>query len=70
MSYPNRLVKVSDIGALIEQIVEIRGSEEPDRLELSRKRQDAERVRLAGAVSPPKIKSVDKRFEIYWRGGD
>ena len=70
MTYPNKLVRVSDIGVLTEQITQIRGSEEPARLELPRKQQDAERVRLAGAVGQPEVKVVGERLKIYWEGGD
>ena len=70
MTYPNRLVKIPDIGALAEEIGKIRGQDEPRRLELSRKLQNAERRRLAGAVDLPEIKAVDDELELYWRGGD
>ena len=70
MTYPNRLVNVPDIGALAEEIVRIRGRDEPDRLELPRKQQNAERQRLAGVVGSPEVKAVDERIELYWRGGD
>jgi len=70
MAYPNRLVKVPDIGALAEEIGRIRGQVEPESLELPRKRQNAERQRLAGAIELPKVKTVDEKLELYWQGGD
>ncbi|MBI3032660.1 hypothetical protein HYY69_04245 [Candidatus Woesearchaeota archaeon] len=37
---------------------------------MPRKQQNAQRVRLAGAVSLPEVKAADSGLEIYWRGGD
>lgn len=70
MTYPNRLVKVPDIGALTEEIGRIRGQDEVGRLELPRKQQNAERQRLAGAIELPRVEAVDERLELYWQGGD
>ncbi len=70
MTYPNRLVKVPNIGALVEEIGRIRGQEEPGRLELPRKQQNAERQRLAGAVELPTVEIVDEQLKLYWEGGD
>ena len=70
MTYPNRLVKVPDIGALAEEIGRIRGQDEVGCLELPRKQQNAERQRLAGAIELPRVESVDERLELYWQGGD
>lgn len=70
MTYPNRLVKVPDIGALAEEIGKIRGLGESERLELPRKQQNAERQRLAGAIELSRVEAVDERLELYWQGGD
>lgn len=70
MTYPNRLVRIPDIGILAEQIVNIRGTGELDRLELPCKQQNAERQRLAGVIGQLQIKDSGKRLEFQWKGGD
>jgi hypothetical protein len=70
MTHSNRLVKVPDIGDLTTKIAETGWLGGLDELKLPRKQQDAERRRLPGAVSSPKVKWKDERLKLYWRGGD
>jgi len=70
MTYPNRLVKVPDIGALAEMIAGIRGQEEVGRLELPRKQQNVGRKRLSGALELPRVEAVDDILKLYWHGHD
>ena len=70
MTHPNRLVKVSDIGALAEEIIRIRGQDEPGRLEIPRKQQNAGRKRLSGALELPMVETAEGRLKLYWHGHD